>query len=315
MSVSSLPTVFLMGPTASGKTDLAVQLADSRNCEIISVDSAMVYRGMDIGTAKPTPDVLEKAPHRLIDIRDPAQPYSAGEFRRDALTEIMAIKEAGKVPLLAGGTMMYFHALEYGLAELPSATPAIRKDIEKRATETSWEELHSELARIDPASAKRIHPNDPQRIQRALEVFYTSGTTLSDWIGRQRPGSLPGPLIKIALADIERTRLHERIERRFAAMMAAGFADEVACLRERGDLTPDMASMKAVGYRQLWAVLEGEYEMQEGVRRGIVATRRLAKRQYTWLRAQTNAISLDPLESGNLDRISVLIRTANKFVE
>ena len=315
MSESPHPTIFLMGPTASGKTDLAVQLAETRNCEIISVDSAMVYRGMDIGTAKPTADVLQRAPHRLIDIRDPAESYSAGDFRRDAVKQIAAIKEAGKVPLLTGGTMMYFHALEYGLAELPPATPDIRESIEHRAARTGWEAMHVELARIDPVSAGRIHPNDPQRIQRALEVFYASGDTLSDWIGRQRPSPIPGPLVKIALADIERSRLHERIERRFAAMMAAGFADEVACLRARGDLRADMASMKAVGYRQLWAVLDGEWGMEEGVRRGIVATRRLAKRQYTWLRAQINAISLDPLESGNLARISALIRDASKFME
>ena len=315
MSVLALPTVFLMGPTASGKTDLAVRLAEALNIEIISVDSAMVYRGMDIGTAKPGRDVLQKAPHRLIDIRDPAESYSAGDFIRDAKAEIAAIKAAGNIPMLAGGTMMYFHALEYGLAELPPAAPEIRQDLERRAQEDGWDALHAELVRIDPASGNRIHPNDPQRIQRALEVFMASGITLSDWIGRQRPPQVAGPLLKFALADIDRSLLHERIERRFQAMMAAGFAEEVAGLRERGDLTPEMASVKAVGYRQLWAALEGEYEMDEGVRRGIVATRRLAKRQYTWLRAQTNSISLDPLESGNLARITALIKHANKFVE
>ncbi len=315
MSELALPTVFLMGPTASGKTDLAVRLAEALNIEIISVDSAMVYRGMDIGTAKPGRDVLHKAPHRLIDIRDPAESYSAGDFIRDAKAEIAAIKAAGSIPVLAGGTMMYFHALEYGLAELPPAAPEIRQDLERRAQADGWDALHAELVRIDPASGNRIHPNDPQRIQRALEVFIASGITLSDWIGRQRPPQVAGPLLKFALADIDRSLLHERIERRFQAMMAAGFAEEVAGLRERGDLTPEMASVKAVGYRQLWAALDGEYEMDEGVRRGIVATRRLAKRQYTWLRAQTNTISLDPLESGNLARITALIKHANKFVE
>jgi tRNA dimethylallyltransferase len=315
MSELALPTVFLMGPTASGKTDLAVRLAEALNIEIISVDSAMVYRGMDIGTAKPGRDVLQKAPHRLIDIRDPAESYSAGDFIRDAKAEIAAIKAAGNIPMLAGGTMMYFHALEYGLAELPPAAPEIRQDLERRAQADGWDALHAELVRIDPASGNRIHPNDPQRIQRALEVFIASGITLSDWIGRQRPPQVAGPLLKFALADIDRSLLHERIERRFQAMMAAGFAEEVAGLRERGDLTPEMASVKAVGYRQLWAALDGEYEMDEGVRRGIVATRRLAKRQYTWLRAQTNTISLDPLESGSRARISALIKHANKFVE
>jgi tRNA dimethylallyltransferase len=315
MSELALPTVFLMGPTASGKTDLAVRLAEALNIEIISVDSAMVYRGMDIGTAKPGRDVLQKAPHRLIDIRDPAESYSAGDFIRDAKAEIAAIKGAGNIPMLTGGTMMYFHALEYGLAELPPAAPEIRRDLERRAQAHGWDALHAELVRIDPASGDRIHPNDPQRIQRALEVFIASGITLSDWIGRQRPPQVAGPLLKFALADIDRSLLHERIERRFQVMMAAGFAEEVAGLRERGDLTPEMASVKAVGYRQLWAALDGEYEMDEGVRRGIVATRRLAKRQYTWLRAQTNTISLDPLESGNLARITALINHANKFVE
>lgn len=310
MTTGQLPTVFLMGPTASGKTDLAVRLVESCDCDIVSVDSAMVYREMDIGTAKPTAEVLSRAPHRLIDIRDPAESYSVGDFRRDALAEIESIQAAGRIPLLAGGTMMYFHALEHGLAELPPAEPEIRENIEIRAAEEGWQALHVELARFDPETAGRIHPNDPQRIQRALEVFYASGVTMAEWLRRQRPDPIPGRLIKIALSGIERGLLHQRIEHRFELMMEAGFAGEVQRLMARGDLSPDMPSMRAVGYRQLWSALAGQYSLDEGVRRGIVATRRLAKRQFTWLRAQSDAISLDPLESDVFDRISKIIRGA-----
>ncbi len=307
MNAEQLPTVFLMGPTASGKTDLAVQLVQCLDCEIVSVDSAMVYRQMDIGTAKPGEEVLRKAPHRLIDIRDPAESYSAGEFRRDALAEIDAIRAAGRIPLLVGGTMLYFHALEHGLAELPPAAPDIREDIEQRAAEEGWGSMHAELARIDPETARRIHPKDPQRIQRALEVYYASGETMSEWIGRQHPRPAPGPLLKIAFADIERAVLHERIAQRFESMMHSGFVAEVARLKARGDLDSSMSSIKAVGYRQIWSALDGEYSMDEGVRRGVVATRRLAKRQFTWLRAQKGAISVNPLETGIVARITDLV--------
>lgn len=291
------PAILLMGPTASGKTDLAVHLVREFPCEIISVDSAMVYRGMDIGTAKPAPEVLRAAPHRLIDFLDPLDAYSAARFRDDALREMADITAAGKIPLLAGGTMLYFRALMHGLSALPQADPRVRATLDARAAVEGWPALHAELARIDPAAAARIHPNDAQRIQRALEVHELTGQPLSALQGRT-PAPPPYRLIKLALAPASRQVLHERIAARFRAMLAAGFVNEVARLKARGNLTLTHPSMRAVGYRQLWEYLDGRYDLEEAANRGIAATRQFAKRQLTWLRAEPDVHWLDSLDSG-----------------
>jgi tRNA dimethylallyltransferase len=284
----SPPALFLMGPTASGKTALAVELVRHFPCEIISVDSAMIYRGMDIGTAKPAADVLRIAPHRLIDICDPAESYSAGRFREDALSGMMDIAAKGRIPLLVGGTMLYFHVLQYGLADLPVADPQVRAELDARAATQGWTVLHAELAAADPAAAARINVNDPQRIQRALEVYYLTGRTMSELHTASAVQSLPYRLIKMAISPSKRGVLHARIERRFMDMMALGFLKEVADLRARGDLTLNHGSMRSVGYRQLWEHLDGSCSLETAVQRGIVATRRFAKRQLTWLRAATD---------------------------
>ncbi len=286
--------VLLMGPTGAGKSDLALALAARLPLEIVSVDSALVYRGMDIGTAKPTAAEQAVAPHHLIDLLDPAQGYSAGQFLRDAQAAMRAIQARGRLPLLTGGTMMYFHALTHGIAELPSADAGLRADIEARAASVGWAALHGELARIDPAAAQRIHANDPQRIQRALEVFQLSGRPISEW-QRDRRTPLDGvEVLEFVLAPPGRPDLHRRIEQRFERMMARGFVEEVSALRARGDLTLAHASMRSVGYRQLWRHLEGEYGLEEAVNRAITATRQLAKRQMTWLRRRPSAAWLDP---------------------
>ena len=282
-----------MGPTASGKTALAVELVQRLGCGIVSMDSAMVYRGMDVGTAKPGLDVLKVAPHRLIDILDPSESYSAARFRADALAAMDEIRAAGRTPLLVGGTMLYFDALQHGLSDLPAADPRLRAELDARAAGIGWPALHAELARLDPAAAERIHPNDPQRIQRALEVCYISGRPLSEL---QRRGTVePGEYryVKLGIAPVERSQLHGIIERRFRSMMEQGFLDEVMRLRGRGDLHPGLPSMRAVGYRQLWLHLNGECSLDEAVRRGIVATRRYAKRQLTWLRSEPDVTWFD----------------------
>ena len=287
MEISKPPVaIFLMGPTASGKTALAVQLVQQLPCEIISVDSAMIYRGMDIGTAKPDAGTLAKAPHRLIDILDPAQSYSAARFREDALREMADIVAHGRIPLLVGGTMLYFRALEQGLSELPGADAAVRASLEEEAGRLGWQALHARLQEIDPAAARQIHPNDPQRIQRALEVFMLSGKTISELIDNDNKNALPYRLIKIALMEPERTALHERIALRFEAMLEKGFLTEVERLYTRGDLHGDLPAIRAVGYRQLWAYLEGHCSFEAAVERGIIASRQLAKRQMTWLRSE-----------------------------
>lgn len=277
-----------MGPTGSGKTALAVALAQRFPCDIVSVDSAMIYRGMDIGTAKPDAAMLVRAPHRLIDILDPAQAYSAGQFRHDALAAMAEITAAGRVPLLVGGSMLYFRALQRGLAHLPTADPQLRAELDARAARLGWPALHAELARVDAAAAVRIHVNDPQRIQRALEVFYLAGQPISELQAAGAGEALPYRLTKLALAPGDRARLHASIESRFEQMMAAGFLDEVARLRARGDLSRAHASMRAVGYRQLWDHLDGACDLASAVQDGIVATRRYAKRQLTWLRGETD---------------------------
>ena len=282
-----------MGPTASGKTALAVELVKHFPCEIISVDSAMVYRGMDIGTAKPDAETLRIAPHRLIDILDPAESYSAGRFRRDALAYMAEISAAGRIPLLVGGTMLYFRGLQYGLAELPTADVRLRAELDARAARLGWPALHAELARVDPAAAARIHATDPQRIQRALEVFYVTGRPMSELHAAETVKDSMYRFVKLALIPSSRASLHMRIATRFHAMMAAGFLNEVAGLRHRGDLTRAHTSMRSVGYRQLWEHLDGECDLDTAVQRGIVATRRFAKRQFTWLRAETGVHWLD----------------------
>ncbi|HEY1991286.1 MAG TPA: tRNA (adenosine(37)-N6)-dimethylallyltransferase MiaA [Gammaproteobacteria bacterium] len=275
-----------MGPTASGKTELALECVRQLPCDIVSVDSAMVYRGMDIGTAKPDPEVLALAPHRLIDILDPAESYSAARFRHDALAEMRQITAAGRVPLLTGGTMLYFDVLQHGLSPLPGADPELRAELDARAAAQGWPALHAELAQRDPAAAARIKPNDRQRIQRALEVCYSSGRTLTELQAAAAVEPQEYSYLKVALSPAERSILHESIARRFQSMMQRGFLDEVRRLHARGDLDAAMPSMRAVGYRQLWEYLQGGTSLEEAVRRGIVATRRYAKRQLTWLRAE-----------------------------
>lgn len=275
-----------MGPTASGKTDLAVQLVQELPCDIISVDSAMVYRGMDIGTAKPDARTLAIAPHRLIDICDPSEAFSASQFRELALNEINDILSQGRIPLLVGGTMLYFRALEQGLSPLPSADPEVRARIENEADKHGWQVLHDRLTEIDPAAAARIHVNDPQRIQRALEVFELTGEPLSAWFEREIDNDLPCRIVKIVIAPEDRAILHQRIEARFHHMLKNGFVEEVEGLYRRGDLHPDLPSMRAVGYRQVWNYLAGLYDYETMVERGITATRQFAKRQFTWLRGE-----------------------------
>ncbi|GAW44221.1 tRNA dimethylallyltransferase [Photobacterium damselae subsp. piscicida] len=286
-----------MGPTASGKTDLAIRLRQELPVELISVDSALIYKGMDIGTAKPDAHELALAPHRLIDIRDPAQSYSAADFRADALKEMADIVAAGRIPLLVGGTMLYYKALLEGLSPLPAADPEIRAGIEQEAKEKGWQALHEELVRIDPVSGARIHPNDPQRLSRALEVFRISGKTLTE-LTKTQGDALPYKVHQFAIAPKDRTVLHQRIELRFEKMMAAGFEQEVKALYERGDLHPDLPSIRCVGYRQMWDYLDGHCDQDEAVFHGICATRQLAKRQITWLRSWKDLTWLD---SGDVD--------------
>jgi tRNA dimethylallyltransferase len=285
MTVSLPPAVFLMGPTASGKTTLAVELLERFPLEIISVDSVLVYRGMDIGTAKPDAELLTRAPHRLIDIRDPAEAYSAAEFREDALAGMADITAAGRIPLLVGGTFLYFQALEAGLSDMPAADPVVRARLEAEAQQLGWEALHARLASIDPQAAQRIHANDPQRIQRALEVHALSGRTISDF-HQQQAEVLPYRVLKLGLIPDDRAVLHEQIRQRFAQMLTAGLVDEVRVLFERGDLTAELPAMRAVGYRQVWACLAGNSGYDEMVEQAIVATRQYAKRQLTWLRSE-----------------------------
>ncbi|KPP99835.1 tRNA (adenosine(37)-N6)-dimethylallyltransferase MiaA [Marinobacter sp. HL-58] len=329
------PAIFLMGPTASGKTDLAIELCRRLPCDIVSVDSAMIYRGMDIGTAKPSPAELARAPHRLIDICDPAETYSAADFRRDALKEMAAIASAGRIPLLVGGTMMYFKALLHGMSNLPSADADIRRALEHEAEESGWGALHRELERLDPVAAGLIHKNNRQRLIRALEVIRITGRPISeiwqDKTGREpeAPGgsrdgvedytyftqwqadespSVPYTVVQLSMAPADRRILHERINRRFRSMLDAGFLDEVRALMARGDLHPGLPSMRCVGYRQAWAHLAGEYDYSTLVEKGSAATRQLAKRQLTWLRKWSG---LDWLDSGD----KLMSDTALKIIE
>lgn len=289
--------ICLMGPTASGKTDLAIALAGEFDCELVSVDSALVYRGMDIGSAKPT------YPHHLVDIRDPADPYSAAEFAADARELVLAIRDRGRTPLLVGGSMLYFRAFLQGLAEMPTADPELRAQIEAEAGSRGWPALHAELAEVDPEAAARIHPNHSQRIGRALEVYRASGLPMSDW--HRAEGNSPFDpaehfrVRQLAIRPRERAVLHNRIEQRFTQMLAAGLLDEVRALVARGDLDESLPSVRAVGYRQLWAHLKGTRSLDEATQDALAATRQLAKRQLTWLRKWHDLASILIDHEGN----------------
>jgi tRNA dimethylallyltransferase len=289
------PAVFLMGPTASGKTALAVRLVEQFPLEIVSVDSALVYRGMDVGTAKPDAATLARAPHHLLDIRDPTESYSAAAFRDDALAWMADIAARGRVPLLVGGTMLYFRALLQGLDDLPRADAALRRTIEADAAGRGWPALHADLAAVDPATAARLAPNDSQRIGRALEVFRLGGVPMSQLLARNA-ATLPYRVLQLALVPSDRAVLHRRIAERFDAMLAAGLLDELRGLRARNPLTADLPSMRAVGYRQAWAHLDGHLSAEALREQGIAATRQLAKRQLTWLRSWPDAVVLDCLD-------------------
>ncbi|SFI44228.1 tRNA dimethylallyltransferase [Pseudomonas syringae] len=306
------PAIFLMGPTAAGKTDLAIELSKVLPCELISVDSALVYRGMDIGTAKPSKTQLAEHPHRLIDILDPAQSYSAADFRSDALAAMAEITARGNIPLLVGGTMLYFKALLDGLADMPAADAQVRAQLEADAQAFGWQALHDQLAVVDPVSAARIHPNDPQRLIRALEVYRVSGMSMTAHREQQTAQSteaaasgrqqLPYTVANLAIAPADRKVLHQRIALRFEQMLDQGFLDEVLALRSRGDLHSGLPSIRAVGYRQVWDHLDGKLTRDEMQERGIIATRQLAKRQFTWLRSWEDLNWLDSLASDNLSR-------------
>lgn len=303
MSASLAPAILLIGPTASGKTGLAVRLVRAFPLEIISVDSAQIYRGMDIGTAKPDQSTLAEAPHHLLDVLDPEQRYSAAQFRADALALMAEIRARGRMPLLVGGTMLYFRALTEGLAELPAADPAVRDELEAQAREEGWPAMHRQLARLDPVTAARLHPNDAQRVQRALEVERLSGRPLSELLERGGEHAAAGTLLPVVLRPARRAWLHERIERRFHEMLAAGFVDEVVSLRERPGLTAEHPSMRTVGYRQIWQYLDGAQDYPITVQRGVAATRQFAKRQLTWLRRERAENCLDPESPGLFSRV------------
>ena len=306
------PVLFLMGPTASGKTHIAVALSKILPVDIVSVDSAMVYKGMDIGTAKPSPEIQATAPHRLIDICDPAEVYSAARFCNDAREEIDSIRNSGRIPFLVGGTGLYFRSLEYGLSEMPSADPETRQRLEKEARKLGWKKMHARLAEIDPAAARRIHPNDPQRIQRALEVYELTGTALTDHHQGSGSSALPFRIIKLISCPADRNILHERINQRFYEMLDRGLVNEVEGLYQRGDLHSGLPSLRLVGYRQVWKHLEGKLDYQQMIDHAIVATRQLAKRQLTWLRRESNARWFDCQQPDQVDNILKFIENNDK---
>jgi tRNA dimethylallyltransferase len=303
--------VTLMGPTASGKTDLAMQLADLLPVEIISVDSATIYRGMDIGTAKPPVAVLQRYPHRLVDIKDPTQPYSVGEFVEDAKACVVAALAAGRLPLLVGGTMLYFKAFKGGLADLPTTSADVRRDLERRARREGLPALHAQLQKVDPTAAAAIHPNNRQRLLRALEVHAMAGKPISEFWAQQQPGGVAGSLgcrlVELAI-EPPRELIHARIERRFEQMLDAGLLDEVRGLMARGDLSIEMPSMRAVGYRQVWQHLSGAFDRATMIDKAVAASRQLAKRQVTWLRAWTGKTVLNDLAKAGLEAILQSIR-------
>jgi tRNA dimethylallyltransferase len=289
------PAIFLMGPTASGKTNVAVELAQRLPVELISVDSALVYRDMDIGTAKPDAATLARAPHHLIDIIDPTEAYSAAAFRHDALRLMHDITQRGKIPLLVGGTMLYFKALREGLSDLPQSDPAMRSALEAEIAQHGIQHLHQQLAQVDAETAARLKPTDTQRIQRAMEIYRITGQPMSTLIGQQQSTELPYRIIPIALVPSDRAVLHQRIATRFATMLKQGLVDELRALRKKYPLHPNMTSMRCVGYRQAWQFMEGEINDVELLETGIASTRQLAKRQLTWLRSMPDNIELDCL--------------------
>ncbi|HVY53007.1 MAG TPA: tRNA (adenosine(37)-N6)-dimethylallyltransferase MiaA, partial [Gammaproteobacteria bacterium] len=295
-------------PTASGKTALAVELVQRLKAEIISVDSAMIYRDMDIGTAKPDAETLERAPHRLIDICDPAEAYSAGDFQKDALREIDNILQQGKIPLLVGGTMMYFHLLQNGLDELPTRNEQIRQQILQEAETLGWPELHKKLTSVDPEAAKRIHPHDSQRIQRALEVFALTGKPITEYQLQQNKEHAFG-MINVIVSPTERSTLHQRIEKRFSQMLDLGFIEEVKQLKARPDLSLQKPSMRCVGYRQVWEHLDGQYSFEEMREKAIAATRQLAKRQITWLRRWQDATWIDSETLSLQNQVATILKS------
>lgn len=307
--INNNTVIFIMGPTAAGKTDIAVKLTDIYPMDIISVDSAMIYRGMDIGTAKPPQNILTHSPHRLINICDPNENYSAAQFCNDAYIEIANIFKLKRIPLLVGGTMMYFKALQQGLSPLPSADDNIRQKILQEAEQLGWIALHKKLKEIDPDSAKRIHPNDPQRLQRALEIYEITQQKPSVIYAEKNKSSFPYRMINIILAPDDREILRERIATRFHNMLQQGFIDEVLQLRARGDLNLNMPSMRSVGYRQVWEYLDGHFTYEEMIEKGIIATRQLAKRQLTWLRTWPDAQWFDSLDEEVFDKINKYIRS------
>lgn len=305
------PAICLMGPTASGKTDLAIEIAEQLPCDIISVDSALVYRGMDIGSAKPDAETLRRAPHRLIDIRDPSEAYSAAEFRADAIAEMRQIAARGRIPLLVGGTMLYFKVLREGIANMPSGDQAVRDRIQQDADRLGWAALHERLRAVDPVAAEKIHPNNPQRLMRALEVYEITGVPLGEhWQQQQAVSDLPCQLLQFAIIPEDRAALHARIEQRFRQMIEQGFVDEARSLFERGDLNKDMPALRAVGYRQVWEYLAGELSYEEMLFRGVVATRNLAKRQLTWLRGWPELNILPFGEQKNLHKVLNIVNFA-----
>ncbi|MEW6561700.1 MAG: tRNA (adenosine(37)-N6)-dimethylallyltransferase MiaA [Pseudomonadota bacterium] len=303
------PAIFLMGPTASGKTALAVELAQHLPVELISVDSALVYREMDIGTAKPDAATLAKAPHHLIDIIDPTEAYSAAAFRHDALRLMADITARGKIPLLVGGTMLYFRTLREGISDLPQADPALRTKLEAEAAEHGWPHMHAALQQVDPETAARLPPNDSQRIQRALEIYHLTGQPMSVLFRQQTATPLPYRTLPIALLPSDRAQLHARIAVRFQTMLHDGLLDELRRLRDRHPLHPDLPSMRCVGYRQAWEYLDGHINEHDLLEKGIAATRQLAKRQLTWLRGMPDSLELDCLAHDLTDRVFDAIYT------
>lgn len=299
--------VFIMGPTASGKTDLAMQLYDNQPCELISVDSALVYRGLDIGSAKPTPEELAKYPHHLIDICEPDEPYSASQFRDDALNLIESARAAGRLPVLVGGTMLYYKTLMQGIADLPSADEAIRRDIVTEADVIGWPGLHAELAEFDPDSAARIKPRDSQRIQRAIEVYRLTGKTLTQFHAEQSEDKLPYEVLSVAISPIDRAILRDRIRQRFMAMIEAGVIQEVEHLLNVKGYDPELPAMRSVGYRQVIEYLQGHRDYELMIENVVIATARLAKRQVTWLRSWPDVHWFESGEPQNLTKLVALL--------
>ena len=317
MSVESItesnqpPVICLMGPTASGKTALAMALQEALPCDIVSVDSALIYRDMNIGTAKPSKAELAQYPHRLIDLRDASESYSAADFCRDALAEIAEIRSNNRIPLLVGGTMMYFKSLIEGISPLPTANAEIRQEIEREALAKGWQAMHDQLAEIDPVSALRIHPNDPQRLTRALEVYRLTSNTLTQ-LTQIKGAKLGGDVLQLAITPQERSTLHERIALRYQQMIAMGFEQEVIKLKSRGDLHQDLPAIRCVGYRQMWQYLDGEFDHDEMIFRGVCATRQLAKRQLTWLRNWPDLHWLTTDDNTNLAQVLSLLDSKKK---